>query len=617
MKSNNFMIKELSGNKHKSHCTFLLFLFSFFFFSANAGDVKKGFKLLNTGVYDEAIQNFYDELKNAPENVAANYGLAKVFSAKDFQRNNLDSAFLFAQRAFVKIPLKPDDKETKKYLEFGVRDFTIQELYNDIQKEAFDKAKKTNTTETYNHFVTIFKDNELIKQATEKRNILAYEAAKKTNTPEAIKQFMTDYPESIETAKASLLYEELLYKTITADGKTESYKKYMEQYPKGAYFNEAKTNFEQSGLEKTLKENTLDAYVKFEKSYPNHPQIGRVQDSIFVFLTKEGEADLFKHFIRFHPKNRNIFQAWRDLYSVETLHDTPEEHTNFLKTNPNYPFKNEVEQNLERSKIEYKVFNRDDISGYINATDGVELLPMQFTEANEFVNGLAVVTKEDCESKCSYYYINKKGDTAFVGTFNYAGDFVDGRAVVGFGNCEEDSCKYGVIDKRGRFIIPAIYEEVDDLSNGFYAVALNEKYGYLDKKGRLAVNFQYADALGIKEGKGAVKTDSGWMFIDTNGTQVIDKKFAKTSSFAGGLCAVTANDSTWGYINNAGNWTILPAYSEAGDFENGFAVVAIRERDKKNKNIFVFQRFKIDISGKVVEKLTAPAVPKTNRKKKK
>ena len=611
------MTKSRYCFKKELFISIFILLFTLSFSTLYAGDLKKGFKLLNTGVYDEAIQNFYDELKDAPENVAANYGLAKVFSAKDFQRNNLDTAFLFAQRAFVKIPLKQDDKETKKFLEFGVRDFTIQELYDGIQKEAFDKAKMTNTIEAYNHFVTIFKDKELVKQATEKRNALAYEAAKKANTPEAIKQFMTDYPESIETAKAALLYEELLYKTITADGKTDSYKKYMEQYPKGAYFNEAKTNFEQLGFESTLKENTLDAYVKFEKTYPNHPQVGRVQDSIFVFLTKEGDADLFKHFIRFHPKNRNIFQAWKELYAVETTHDKPEEHTNFLNTYPNYPFKSDVEQNLERAKVEYKVFNKDDMSGYINAVDGVELIPVQFTEANEFVNGLAVVTKEECESKCSYYYINKKGDTAIAGTFNYAGDFVDGRAVVGYGNCEEDSCKYGVIDKRGRFIIPAIYEEVDDLSEGFYAAAINEKYGYLDKRGRLAVNYQYADALGIKEAKGAVKTDSGWMFIDTNGTQVMDKKFAKTSSFAGGLCAVTANDSTWGYINVTGNWVILPTYSEAGDFENGFAVVAIRERDKKNKNIFVFQRFKIDVTGKVVEKLTAPVTAKTKRKKKK
>jgi hypothetical protein len=611
------MRKSICCFKKESFISITLLLLTFSFSTTYAGDVKKGFKLLNTGVYNEAIQNFYDELKSSPENVAANYGLAKIFKAKDFKRYNLDSAFLFAQRAFVKTPLNPDDKESKKYLEFGVRDFTVQELYNTIQKEAFDNANKTNTIEAYNHFIATYKDKAFVKQSTEKRNTLAFDAAKKVNTAEAIKVFMTDYPESIETAKASLLYEELLYKSVTADGKTESYKKYMEQYPKGTYYNEAKTNFEQRGFETILKENKLDAYVRFEKSYPNHPQIGRVQDSIYVFITKEGEADLFKHFIRFYPQNRNIFQAWKELYAVETIHDTPEEHGNFLKTNTNFPFKSDAEQNLERAKIEYKVFNRDDKSGYINAADGTELIPIQYTEANDFVNGLAVVAMDECSDKCNYYYINKKGDTAFAGIFNYAGDFVDGRAVVGFGNCDEDSCKYGVIDKRGKFVIPAIYDEVDDVSEGFYAAARNEKFGYLDKKGRLAVAFNYLDARGIKEGKGAVKTDSGWIFIDTTGTQVIERKFAKTSSFANGLCAVTLNDSTWGYINNSGNWAILPSYAETGDFDKGFAVVAIRERDKKNKNIFVYQRYKIDISGKVIEKLTAPVIAKTKRKKKK
>ncbi len=603
----------------KSTTKFWFFVLALLMLSASvqAGDVKKGFKLLTTGQYDEAIQNFYDELKGAPEHVAANYGLAKVFSAKDFARYNLDSAFLFAQRAFVKVPLNPDDKNTKKYLEFGVRDFTIQELYNSINKEAFEAAKKLNTIEAYTHFANTFGDKDLIAQAVAKRNALAFEKAKATNDKDAVKKFLTDYPEAKETAQATLLYEELLYKFITADGKPESFKKYMEQYPKGLYFEEAKSEFEQKGLEKTLKENTLDAYVKFQKSYPNHPAIGRVQDSIFVFLTREGEADLYKHFIKFHPNNRNIFTAWRELNLVETLHDTPEEHETFLKKYTDYPFKNEVEQQLESAKIEYKVFVKDDKAGYINAANGEVLIPIQFTEANDFYCGLAAVSKEDCDEKCHYYYINRKGDTAFVGVFNYAGDFVEGRAVIGIGNCEEDSCKYGVIDKRGRFIVQPIYEEMDDVSEGFYAAALNEKYGYLDKKGKVVIPFQYNDALGFREGKASVKTNDGWMFIDTNGVQIIEKKFAKTSSFAGGFCAATANDSTWGYISPSGNWAIPPAYAEAGDFANGFAVVATRERDKKNRNLFVYQRFKIDISGKVIEKMLAPVPAKNARKKKK
>jgi hypothetical protein len=582
----------------------------------HGGDLKKAFKLLNTGGYEEAISHLTDELKDMPEHVAANFGMAKIFSAKDFKRYNLDSAFIFAQRAYLRLPLNPDDKNTKKFLEYGVRDFTVQELYHQIQREAFEVAQKANTIEQYDHFISKYTDKKLIEQATEMRNALAYSAAEKENTYQALKKFIDTYPDAKEVPKATLLYEKLLYLHITADGKPESYKKYMELYPKGAYYEEAKSEFEQRGLEITLKENTLDAYIRFQKNYPNHPSIGRVQDSIFVLFTKEGEADLYKDFIRLYPNNRNIFNAWKELYLLETIHATSREFENFAKQYPQYPFMNEVQQDLELSKLEFKLFKRDDKYGYIDAASGQELIPIQFTEASDFFCGLAAVSKEDCDENCHYYYINKKGDTAFAGTFNYAGDFVEGRAVVGIGNCSEDSCKYGVIDKRGKFVVPPVYDEVDDLSEGFYAVAMGEKYGFLDRRGRLAIEFKYKDALGFKEGVAAVKTDSGWTFIDTLGNRVTEKFFKKTSSFSSALCAVTENDSTWGYIDHQFKWVIAPMYAEAGDFEKGFAIVATRDRDKTKKNLFVYQRFKIDSSGKVIEKLLGSAPDKSNKKKK-
>ncbi|MDW8272877.1 MAG: WG repeat-containing protein [Chitinophagales bacterium] len=584
---------------------------------ACAGDLKKAFRLINTGRYEEAISHFADELKDMPDNVAANYGMAKVFSAKDFNRYNLDSAFIFAQRAFLKLPLKPDDKQTKKYLEFGVRDFTVQETYNLIQKEAFDAAVKKNTIESYNHFLTFYKDTALLAKATSLRNALAFDQAVKSNSHEALKTFIETYPTAKEIPQATLLYEKLLYQHITADGKPESYKRYMELYPKGMYFEEAKSEFEQKGLEKTLKENTLEAYVKFQNSYPNHPSIGRVQDSIYAFYTREGDAEVYKDFIRLYPNNRNIFRAWRELYLLETIHDTPEEYERFIQQYPNYPFMSEVQQDLERARINYKLFQRDDKFGYIDAATGTELIPVQFSEASDFSCGLAAVSKEDCDDQCSFFYINKKGDTAFAATFNYAGDFVEGRAVVGFGNCSEDSCKYGVIDKRGKFIVQPVYDELDDISEGFYAAARGDKYGFLDRFGRVAIPFQFEDALGFKEGVAAVKTGGMWTFIDTNGIRLTPKAFKKTSSFSSALCAVTENDSTWGYINHQFEWVIAPMYAEAGDFEKGFAVTATRERDKAKKNIFVYQRYKIDSSGRIIEKLVAAPPPKTIKKKRK
>ncbi|HRN95783.1 MAG TPA: WG repeat-containing protein, partial [Chitinophagales bacterium] len=69
----------------------------------------------------------------------------------------------------------------------------------------------------------------------------------------------------------------------------------------------------------------------------------------------------------------------------------------------------------------------------------------------------------------------------------------------------------------------------------------------------------------------------------------------------------------WGYINHNFNWAILPAYAEADDFENGFATVAKRERTKKN--IYEYQRYKIDSTGKIIEKLLAKPTKKNKRKR--
>jgi hypothetical protein len=120
---------------------------------AVAGDLERAFKYINTGEYDKAQQSIKEELIDDPKNVAANYAMAKLFSSKDFKRYSIDSATIYINKSYAAIPLKADDKQTKKYLKLGVRDFTIKELFDEINKTAFDKAKAGNSFESYDHFL--------------------------------------------------------------------------------------------------------------------------------------------------------------------------------------------------------------------------------------------------------------------------------------------------------------------------------------------------------------------------------------------------------------------------------------------------------------------------------
>jgi hypothetical protein len=62
---------------------------------------------------------------------------------------------------------------------------------------------------------------------------------------------------------------------------------------------------------------------------------------------------------------------------------------------------------------------------------------------------------------------------------------------------------------------------------------------------------------------------------------------------------------------------VLPAiYEDAGDFDKGVAIVSKKEKDLKHKGLFISQRYKVDKTGKVIEKLLAPKDTSKKGKKK-
>ena len=122
------------------------------FSSLQAGDLAKAFKALNTGDYLNAKKYLLEVVSDEPDNAAGNYGMAKFYFLKDNKLYNLDSANLYIKRAAKKIPLNPEDKQTKKYLTFGVRDYTIKALQQEINQAEMAVVEKQNTLESYQCF---------------------------------------------------------------------------------------------------------------------------------------------------------------------------------------------------------------------------------------------------------------------------------------------------------------------------------------------------------------------------------------------------------------------------------------------------------------------------------
>lgn len=588
----------------------MLTLFSLMYTISQAGDIDKAFKSLTSADYPNAFKFLKEVWTEEPGNPAAAYGLAKYYFMRDNKAYNLDSANVYIKYAAAKIPLPMEDKNGKKWVALGVRDYTIQTLQKSINFEAYSQAEKENSLESYQHFVDYYTDPSFVEQAVNFRNQKAFMRALSLKSSDALLEFVQKYPQASEVKEAKDRYEKMVYEQATADRTFQSYKKYLEQYPQGAFVADAKKNYEEGVLDYYHRKSTLEAYLEFEKLYPSHPAFGQVQDTIYHLVTKAGTVEAYKKFVSQYIHNRNINEAWQQLYVVYTANATEAVYQSFLQEFPNYGNKTQVNKDIELARLNLKPMQQGEKWGYVrqdadNALTSV--ISFEYEEAYGFSCGYAAVRSQPCsDTKCVYYFIDKNNNRVFETNFNYAGDFSEGFAIVGVGNCETDDCKYGLIDKRGRWVLAPQFDEVEDLAEGYYLAAKDNRYGFINQQGETVISFKYTNALPYSQGIAAVAIDGNWFFIDKEGKQIFIDRFQDVFSYSDSVCAVSQDGINWGYIDITGKFVIEAQYESAEPFVNGFAIVSKKEKDTKTKGLFISQRYKINKTGKVIEKLTAP-----------
>ena len=125
--------------------------------------------------------------------------------------------------------------------------------------------------------------------------------------------------------------------------------------------------------------------------------------------------------------------------------------------------------------------------------------------------------------------------------------------------------RWGVIDERGRCVVPPQYIEVKDFVDFRASVKdTSGQWGIIDTQGRIILTCQYMNIGVFNEGLCPVQkigiVNSKWGFVDLNGKLVIPCNFAEVKSFMGGTCEVKrtgpvwGNDNPWGVINKKGEF---------------------------------------------------------------
>ena len=230
---------------------------------------------------------------------------------------------------------------------------------------------------------------------------------------------------------------------------------------------------------------------------------------------------------------------------------------------------------------QYKGFNGK--WGYVNI-NGEKITEPIYTNCEKFQDGLARVN----ENK----FINSRGEelkTQFI--IQEARDYVEEYVAVLVKG------KWGMMNKTGELVIPAIYNTITDFNDGFAGAYNKNGFFVLDKEGKeKKINYAFegqkskVKLFGVKqfhESMAIVMIDLVhgpndelmYGFINENAVVIIEPSYLGFGIFNDGLAWVETMKKKFGFVDKKGNVVIEPKDLKVGDFQSGLAW--FRSEDKK------------------------------------
>lgn len=216
--------------------------------------------------------------------------------------------------------------------------------------------------------------------------------------------------------------------------------------------------------------------------------------------------------------------------------------------------------------------------GFIDRT-GKIVIPLQFDGANEFHEGLALVTSGGRKA-----FINEAGQILIKPQFDIVNDFSEGLAAVNIGQKRipnigviSNPGKWGYIDKTGKLVIPLKFTHAENFSEGLAAVTDGDRGGFIDHTGKILFEVPLDVTLGFHEGVVGVLLRGSLAYFDRAGKKIptpVDYG-PKSYSFSDGLVPISKGGK-WGFMDQTGKLVIEATFEDAENFSEGLAPVKVR-----------------------------------------
>lgn len=137
--------------------------------------------------------------------------------------------------------------------------------------------------------------------------------------------------------------------------------------------------------------------------------------------------------------------------------------------------------------------------------------------------------------------------------------------------------KYGFIDPKGNFAIPAMYDGVYNFSCGYALVYVGDAPKFIDTNNKMLTTPSMDDAYDFYNKYAKIYVDGKYGLLDNSGKATIQPFFYKLGYMGdnGLIAGRVGEDDNWGYYDKDGKVVLQPMYTSGDMFEDGAAVVVL------------------------------------------
>lgn len=483
---------------------------------------------------------------------------------------------------------------SEAYLKF-LQKYPNSSFYFTAEQEYFLKLYQEQTSEgtvsVLDHFLTNYPTNPYVGDAEDR----IYELMTAKNTLANLESFLRTYPKNRNVDNAwRKLYQLFMY-----DYSEQRIDQFMTEYPDYPFKNELQQDKELS-LQNLLpfKQNGLFGWMNYkgEIIYPaTYESLGLFKEGL-ALAAKNGQFGYVdkanKVIVPFQFDSGFDFEEGRAIVEKNDKFGIIDRTGKML-----FEIRFEDIGQFSEGLIYGK---KDSLYAYYDKY-GMQRISEQFDDAFSFSNGIALVEKGNKKGFIQPYgdfliqpvfeelslfndslFIFKSGDyfgimhrngkTILAPNWDQIGALKSGKAVVVKGN------KLGYIDDSARLILTPTYElfpnfmENAQFEGNYAKVKFKDKYGVIDSKGKWIIPATYT-GLGKVSALMAFQKGTKWGFIDLTNKVVLKPTYEFASSFEKGV-ALVENKSLLGVINSKGEWILPAEFEQITRFENNFYLIS-------------------------------------------